>query len=79
MRIEYKKKAVKYINSCDKSVKQRLKESIERLPLGDVVKLQGFDSEYRLRVGDLRVLFTYADGTIIVNEIASRGQVYKRL
>ena len=50
VRIEYKKKAVKYINSCDKSVKQRLKES-----------------------------FTYADGTIIVNEIASRGQVYKRL
>lgn len=59
MQIEYKKKAVKYINSCDKETKKRLKESIEKLPLGDVVKLQGFESEYRLRVGNLRVLFSF--------------------
>lgn len=59
MQIEYKKKAVKYINSCDKPTKKRLKESIEKLPLGDVTKIQGLDYEYRLRVGDLRVFFTF--------------------
>ncbi len=48
MKIEYKKKAVKYINSCDKSTKRRLKDSIEKLPLGDVKKLTGYECEYRL-------------------------------
>ena len=43
MKIEYKKKAVKYINSCDKSTKRRLKDSIEKLPLGDVKKLTGYE------------------------------------
>lgn len=80
MQIEYKKKAIKYINSCDKQTKQRLRTGIEKLPLGDVVKLQGFEAEYRLRVGDLRVLFTYADNIIItINDICSRGQAYKGL
>jgi mRNA interferase RelE/StbE len=79
MKIEYKKKAVKYINSCDKQTKQRLKKSIENLPLGDVAKLQGLECEYRLRVGDLRVLFTLEDDIITINDINPRGQAYKRL
>lgn len=79
MHIEYKKKAVKYINSCDKITKRRLREEIEKLPLGDVVKLQGFESEYRLRVGNLRVLFTLKNDIITINEISPRGQVYKGL
>lgn len=77
--IEYKKKAVKYINSCDKVTKRRLREEIEKLPLGDVVKLQGFESEYRLRVGNLRVLFTLKNDIITINEISPRGQAYKGL
>lgn len=36
MRIEYKKKAVKYINSADKPTKKRLKEAIEKIPFGDI-------------------------------------------
>lgn len=79
MRIEYKKKAVKYINSCDSVTKKRIKEGIEKLPLGDVSKLQGYENEYRLRIGDLRVLFTFEDDIITINEIKPRGQVYKRL
>ena len=79
MNIEYKKKAVKYINSCDKSTKQRLKENIAKLPFGDVSKLQGYENEYRLRVGDLRVLFTLENDIITINDIKPRGQVYKRL
>ena len=79
MHIEYKKKAVKYINSCDKIIKRRLREEIEKLPLGDVVKLQGFEAEYRLRVGNLRVLFTLKNDIITINDISPRGQVYKGL
>lgn len=79
MQIEYKKKAVKYINSCDKPTKQRLKEAIEKLPLGDVKKLSGLKTDYRLRVSDLRVLFSIEDNTIIINDILPRGQAYKRI
>lgn len=79
LHIEYKKKAVKYINSCDKITKRRLREEIEKLPLGDVVKLQGFEAEYRLRVGNLRVLFTLKNDIITINDISPRGQAYKGL
>ena len=74
MKIEYKKKAVKYINSCDKSTKRRLKDSIEKLPLGDVKKLTGYECEYRLGVGNLRVLFTFENDIITINEIRPRGK-----
>ena len=47
MQIEYRKKAVKYIKSCDRPTKQRLKQAIEKLPDGDVKKLAGFDVDYR--------------------------------
>ncbi len=79
MRIEYKKKAVKYINSADKTTKKRLREAIEKIPFGDIKKLTGFENEYRLRVGDLRVLFTVENDIITVNEIKPRGQIYKSL
>lgn len=79
MQIEYKKKAVKYINSCDKDTKNRLKNAIENLPFGDIKKLVGFENEYRLRVGDLRVLFTKENDVITINDILPRGQAYNKL
>ncbi len=79
MQIEYKKNAVKYINSADAPTKKRLKAAIEKLPFGDIKKLKGFENEYRLRIGDLRVLFTVENDTIIINDIKPRGQAYKNL
>ncbi len=79
MQIEYKKKAVKYINSCDKDTKNRLKIAIEKLPFGDIKKLAGFENEYRLRVGDLRVLFTKENNIITINDILPRGQAYNKI
>ena len=79
MNIEYKKKAVKYLNSCDKEMKKRLKASIEKLPDGDIRRLTGYDNEYRLRVGDLRVLFTKDGDIITINDILPRGQAYKMI
>ena len=79
MQIVYKKQAVKYINNCDKATKKRLKESIEQLPFGDVKKLKGYEVYYRLRVGDLRVLFTIENDIITITDILPRGQAYKRV
>ncbi len=66
MKIEYSKKAVKYINSADKPTKRRLKEAIEKIPSGDIKRLKGIEEAYRLRVGDLRVLFTLENDTIAI-------------
>lgn len=79
MQIIYEKSASKYIQTQDKPTKQRLKNAIELLPYGDVVKLQGYVSDYRLRVGNLRVLFSVDEDIITVKDISPRGQVYKRL
>lgn len=79
MHIEYEKDAVKYIQSQDRATKQRLKSAIEKLPDGDVKKLQGYRNDYRLRVGNLRVLFSVKNDIIIVKDVLPRGQAYKRL
>lgn len=79
MQVEYSKKAVKYIGSLDKPTKRRLREAIEKMPQGDIKKLQGINNGYRLRVGDLRVLFSMEEDTIYIDNILPRGQAYKRL
>ena len=42
-------------------------------------KLAGYDNFYRLRVGDLRILFTCENEDIIILDIKPRGQAYKRI
>ena len=79
MRIEYEKEAAKHIGKMDRPTKQRLKIAIEKLPAGDVKKLQGIKDDYRLRLGDLRVIFSVINDTIIIKDVLPRGQVYKRL
>lgn len=79
MQIEYSKKAVKYINTQDKATKKRLKSAIEKIPFGDIKKLKGVEEGYRLRVGDLRVLFSMENDTIYIDNIIPRGQAYKNL
>lgn len=79
MEIRYEKETVKYINKMDRPTKQRLRKAIEKLPAGDVKKLQGYLVDYRLRVGDLRVIFSVEDDIITIKAVLPRGQVYKRL
>ncbi|MEZ3470820.1 MAG: type II toxin-antitoxin system RelE/ParE family toxin [Schaedlerella sp.] len=78
MHIEYEKVAAKHINKMDKPTKLRVKNAIEKLPSGDVIKLQGLTDDYRLRVGDLRVLFSVQNDTITIKDVLPRGQAYKR-
>ncbi len=86
MRIEYSKKAVKYINGLDKPTKQRIKKAIEGLtqtpPQGDIKTLQGYtDGRKRLRVGKYRIIYNYLpDGDIeilYIMNVDSRGDIYK--
>jgi len=42
-------------------------------------KLEGYDDEYRLRVGPMRILYTINDDivTVVVLKAGYRGDVYK--
>ena len=72
----YSKRAAKAISRINNPFKQNIKEAIEKLPSGDVVKLQGYKNAYRLRVGNYRILFDMDDKIIITN-ILPRGAAYK--
>lgn len=86
MKIEYAKKAVKYIEALDKSTKQRIKMGIEGLaekpPKGDIKIMQGYsDGRKRLRIGKYRVVYRYKQDEKIeilcIMAIDTRGDVYK--
>ena len=80
MEIKYTKQAVKQISRFDKPTKKRLKEAIEKIPQGDIKRLQGVTpAAFRLRVGDLRVLFEMTSQEIIIRNILPRGEAYNRL
>lgn len=73
------KKAEKFFKKQDNNTQKRILKSITELPKGDIKKLKGFDGLFRLRVGDLRVLFEKNDEEliIIVIDIGNRGEIYK--
>ena len=77
MQIEYSREAVKHICKLDKPMKQRIETAIEKLPAGDVKKLQGYVNDYRLRVGDLRVLFSVESDITIIKDVLPRGKHIK--
>ncbi len=73
--IIYTKKARKSIKSLDIRVKDRVKDGIEKIPFGDIKKLQGYSNLYRLRIGDYRM----EHDTIIIDAVLPRGEAYKGL
>lgn len=86
MKIEYSKKAVKFINKQDRPTKQRIKAAIEGLteqpPRGDIKPLQGYtDNRKRLRVGKYRIIYNILDNNeveiLYIFNIDSRGDIYK--
>lgn len=79
MQIEYSRQASKVISGLDNPLKQRIKAAIEKLPDGDVKKLKGYTTKYRLRVGDYRIIFDMSGNIITVGELLPRGEAYKNL
>lgn len=78
--IELLKNVEKFIRKQSKDVQQRIIMAIYKLPEGDVKKLKGFANYYRLRVGDIRIIFEKEDDKlkIIVIDIGNRGQIYNK-
>jgi len=79
LHVQYTKEAEKEIKKLDRHMKQRIKQAIERLPLGDIKKLKGYQNDFRLRVGEYRIILSSTNGYIIIKAILPRGEAYKRL
>jgi mRNA interferase RelE/StbE len=60
-------------------VARRIQSKITRLSdglAGDVKRLTNFSPEYRLRVGDWRVLFYVLGDTISIEQVSHRSDAY---
>lgn len=71
--------AEKYLRKQSAHIQQRLVVAIRGLPMnGDIKKLKG-SSDYRLRIGEMRMIFSidHAEKIIYIRAIDSRGGIYK--
>lgn len=73
----------KFIKKLNAKIRAQLKKKLGELfanPDGphDVKKLQGYKNTYRLRVGDIRVVYTIDENTkeLTIIDIDFRGNIY---
>jgi mRNA interferase RelE/StbE len=90
MKVIISKAADKFISNLDKQQKQRFIQKFNPFVTAlknndfpsikefDIVQLKGkLKGNYRLRIGDLRVVFRHDDSVLIIESIDYRGNVYK--
>lgn len=77
--VELMPKAIKDLKALPKSEAKKIVEKIRSLEKGlngDIKKLTNFTPEYRLRVGNYRVLFEIEEQRILVYRIKHRKEAY---
>lgn len=79
--IAYSKTALKYLIRLQPKQRQRIIDKIKAVATGetaDVRALTGRPGHYRLRVGDIRVIWKWSDDQITLDVIAvgPRGDIY---
>jgi len=78
--VELKPRAIRDLKRIPHKEGKRIVEKLRLLEnnlQGDVKRLTNYTPEYRMRVGDWRVLFEIADDKIIVYRIRHRKEAYK--
>lgn len=78
-KIKIRPKALKFIEKQDRYQRLRIYKAIYNLPNGDVKKMAGCKNEYRLRVGNYRIIYEQFQNEfiILVSKAENRGQIYK--
>ena len=77
--IELKPRAVRDLKGIDKTQARRITEKITLMKdnlAGDVKRLTNFTPEFRLRVGDYRVLFEVEGQKVIIYRVRHRKDAY---
>ena len=82
MNVEWSPRASADVAALDRSVRRRVLAAIDLLAetrQGSVIKLQGRESRWRMRVGDWRVIlaFDYTNNTLEVLRVLHRGEAYR--
>jgi mRNA interferase RelE/StbE len=78
--IELKPGALKDLRKADRKQASKIADGIERLAQGlqgDVKKLTNFSPEFRLRIGQYRVLFDMEGRRIVIYRIVKRDEAYR--
>jgi len=78
--IEFKPRAVEDLKALSAAQHRQVVEKIEALQkdlVGDVKKLTDHTPEYRLRVGNYRVLFEVDGNSVVVYRILHRKDAYQ--
>jgi mRNA interferase RelE/StbE len=82
-RIQFVRSAAKAYSRLDAVLQRRVDRELHRLREmprhADVIRLQSADELYRVRIGDLRLLFSVEDQILLVLivKIGHRGSVYR--
>ena len=82
-RVEWRRRALADLAALEPQIRRRVLQSIARVAEGgnsDLQKLHGRNDEWRLRVGDWRVILTFdrPNNTITVWRAQHRREVYRR-
>lgn len=78
--LAFKPRAEKDLKALERKLALRILEKLEVLSDdlgGDVKRLTNFTPEYRLRVGDYRVLFQVVGSEIVVYRVVHRREAYR--
>jgi len=78
--VQFKPRAVRDVEGLPNRIRTRVLARIEEMSndlKGDVKCLTDFTPEYRLRIGDYRVLFEIEGKTIIIYRIRHRREAYR--
>lgn len=80
MKFLYSRTSIKYFQTLQKDINNKLIEATEKLPFeGDIQKLKGktVKNIFRLRIGKYRVIYSQEKEVIKIIKIDTRGDVYK--
>jgi mRNA interferase RelE/StbE len=81
MKVALKPHAIKDLQSIQKKDAARISVRLGELEsglTGDIKRLTNFTPEYRLRIGNYRVLFEVEDDTVVVYRVMHRKHVYAK-
>jgi mRNA interferase RelE/StbE len=77
--IEFKPRAIRDLEAIDDTQARRIIEKIRLMQdelAGDVKRLTNITPEFRLRVGDYRILFEVEAGKVIIYRVRHRKDAY---
>jgi mRNA interferase RelE/StbE len=79
MKISYSKTFEKKFSKYDRKLQEKIFNTIQNLPNGDIKRLTGNNIPpiYRIRISKYRILFHINEEEIQILKVDSRGDIYK--